>query len=449
MIDPSYHSAIECFDTFQKKVQDNEQKSHVILAIEHEKKIVVCKEYDVFSDEKHLSYNLFILERLIKSLLWVVGGHRIYFAGPHLLYESLKEIFSPTGKRAFDIAFMEKIFQTNFEFLECDSKQIPQEKSIDSHFDSIVYQKRIGLDLGGTHIKICALFDDQIVYSQVIPWSPKTYINPHAHEEKILHAIQDALPYLQNDVDALGISSAGIFMDNQVRVSALFMKVDEQKYASFLPNLFLTIQNKLEKIVNHPIHMKIANDGDVTALSGAKRLQKERLLGLSLGTSEAASFIHHKGQLMGWLHELSFVPINWHENAMIDPWSLDRGTGASYLCQEGVIYLAKLCHIDLDKDASPAQKVKTLQAMAEQQDEKALLIFQTMGLYLADALAYYRLFYPIEHVLVLGGITNGKGGDILLSSCQEQLRLRKIPIELHSTAKENRQMEQAITASYL
>lgn len=449
MIDPFYHSAIECFNTFQKKVHDDKQKSHVFLAIEQEKKIIVCKEYDIFSDEKHFSYNLFILERLIKSLLWVVGGHRIYFAGPHLLYASLNEIFSSTGKRAFDIAFMEKIFQKNFEFLACDSHQIPQEKSVDSHFDSLVHQKRIGLDLGGTHIKICALIDDQIVYNQVIPWSPKTYINPHEHEEKILHAIQDALPYLQNDVDALGISSAGIFIDNQVRVSALFRKVDESKYASFLSDFFLNIQSKLEKIVHHTIYMKIANDGDVTALSGTKRLQKERLLGISLGTSEAASYIHHKGQLTGWLHELAFVPINWHENAMMDPWSLDRGTGASYLCQEGLIYLAKLCHIDFDKDATPSQKVKTLQAMAEHQDEKAILIFQTMGLYLADALAYYRLFYPIEHVLILGGITNGKGGDMMLSSCQEQLRLRKIPIELHSTSKENRQMEQAITASYL
>ncbi len=449
MIDSYYRSAIECFDTFQKEVQKNEQKSHVILAIEQEEKIIVRKEYDAFFDKDHLTYNLFILERLIKSLLWVVGGHRIYYAGPHLLFLQLKEIFSLTGKRAFDVAFMEKIFQNNFEFIECNPCQIPQEKSIHPQFDSIHHQKRIGLDLGGTHIKICAFIKDEITYSQVIPWSPKTYIDPHEHEEKILHAIQESLPYLQNDVDTIGISSAGIFVDNQVRVSALFLKVDEQKYHSFLSNLFLSIQNKVEKIVNHPIHMQVANDGDVAALSGAKRLQKDHLLGISLGTSEAASYIHHKEQLTGWLHELAFVPINWHDKAMKDPWSLDTGTGASYLCQEGLIYLASQCHISFHKEATSVQKIKKLQELAEHQDENAILIFQTMGLYLADALAYYCLFYPIEHVLVLGGITNGKGGDILLSSCQEQLRLRKLHIEIHSTSKENRQMEQAITAAYL
>ena len=48
-------------------------------------------------------------------------------------------------------------------------------------------------------------------------------------------------------------------------------------------------------------------------------------------------------------------------------------------------------------------------------------IFETIGVYLAYALAFYAEFYEIKHVLILGRVTSGKGGDTILKVCQETL----------------------------
>lgn len=448
-LDENYLSAKECLDAFQSEVQKLAHKDHLILAIEQEKRIIVRKEFDIFPHDWNEEKNLWIIERVVKSLLWMVGGHRVYYAGPHSLFEKLQQVFSLTGKRAFDIAFMEKIYQKKWEWIECPASQIPEERSMQSVMNSAIHHKRIGLDLGGTHLKICALQDDAIVYSEIIPWSPKTNDDPHYHFQNIDHAIKEALFHLENDVDSLGISSAGIFVDNQVRVSALFLKVEKKQYASDVNHLFLQIQKSIESFVKHPIHLHVANDGDVTALSGAKQFHASCLLGLSLGTSEAAGYVNQNDQLTGWLNEFAFVPMNWHPKAAIDPWSLDSGTGASYLCQEGIVHLASRYHLSFDPTLTTSQKVQLIQQMAENDDEKAIGIFQTMGSYLADAIAYYGYFYDIKHVFIVGGITNGRGGDILLTACQKHIDAKKLDITIHSSSIENRQIGQAIMASYL
>jgi hypothetical protein len=55
------------------------------------------------------------------------------------------------------------------------------------------------------------------------------------------------------------------------------------------------------------VPLEVANDGDVTALAGAMSLKANALLGIAMGSSEAAGYPNPKGGMTGWLSELAFA----------------------------------------------------------------------------------------------------------------------------------------------
>ncbi len=67
-----------------------------------------------------------------------------------------------------------------------------------------------------------------------------------------------------------------------------------------------------------------------------------------------------------------------------------------------MIKLAPSAGIHFDEGQSPAEKLKAVQNLAENQHEGALEIFRTIGIYLGYGLGFYQKFYPMKHVLVLG-----------------------------------------------
>jgi predicted NBD/HSP70 family sugar kinase len=54
----------------------------------------------------------------------------------------------------------------------------------------------------------------------------------------------------------------------------------------------------------------------------------------------------------------------------------------------------------------------------EQDDPRAQAIFETIGIYLAYTIVLYSKFYDVEHIMVLGRVMSGKGGDTVLKNCQ-------------------------------
>ena len=156
-------------------------------------------------------------------------------------------------------------------------------------------------------------------------------------------------------------------------------------------------------------------------MAGALDLKDNCVLGIAMGTSEAVGYVDHNGNLTGWLSELAFVPTDFNKEAMVDEWSLDFGVGCKYFSQDAVIKLAPKAGIELDENLSLAEKLKFVQNLNAQGHEGANKIFETIGVYLAYALAFYAEFYEIKHVLILGRVTSGKGGDTILKVCQETL----------------------------
>ena len=232
-------------------------------------------------------------------------------------------------------------------------------------------------------------------------------------------------------------------------VASLFLKVSDEDFDKKVKNMYLDVA----KEIGADIPIEVANDGDVTALAGAMDLNDNSVLGVAMGTSEAGGYVDPQGNITGWLNELAFVPVDYSTDAMVDEWSGDYGCGVKYFSQDGVIKLAPFAGIELDESLSPAEKLKVVQGLMKDGDSRAADIYDTIGAYFGYAIAYYTEFYDIKHVLIMGRVTSGEGGSILLSRAQEVLD-KEFPelakkIQLHIPDESSRRVGQSVAAASL
>jgi predicted NBD/HSP70 family sugar kinase len=211
--------------------------------------------------------------------------------------------------------------------------------------------------------------------------------------------------------------------------------------------MFLRIREELG------VPLEVINDGDVTALAGSMSIEDNGILGIALGSSEAAGYVNIEGHITGWLNELAFVPIDYSPNAPDEEWSGDKGCGASYFSQQCVFRLAPKAGISIPVDVTDAEKLKIVQKKLEAGHEGALKIWQSMGIYLGYGIAHYADFYDIKHVLILGRCTSGRGGDLLLEGAKKVFEtefpelLKKV--ELHLPDEKIRRVGQSVAAASL
>ncbi len=396
----------------------------------------------------HDEENFRFIERIVKTLLWVAGGYKVIIAGSETVGNKIKEAYTYGGLRDFDVHFMERVYEEKFSVEVVSLENAPADKSaaapIGRHLDGC----RIGFDAGGSDRKVSAVIDGESVYSEEVVWFPKTNSDPEYHYEGILNAMKTAASHMPR-VDAIGVSSAGVYIDNRIMVASLFLKVSDEDFERRVKNMYIDVAREIGE--NIPI--EVANDGDVTALAGAMDLNDDSVLGVAMGTSEAGGYVDPHGNITGWLNELAFVPVDFCEDAMVDEWSGDYGCGVKYFSQDGVIKLAPFAGIELDESLSPAEKLKVVQGLMKEGDERAAAIYDTIGAYFGYAIAYYAEFYDMKHVLIMGRVTSGEGGTILLARAQEVLD-KEFPelakkIALHIPDEKSRRVGQSVAAASL
>lgn len=307
---------------------------------------------------------------------------------------------------------------------------------------------RIGFDAGGSDRKVSAVIDGESVYSEEVVWFPKINSDPQYQYDGILSAMKSAAEHLPH-VDAIGVSSAGVYVDNRIMVASLFLKVSKEDFEKRVKNMYIDIAKEF----GENVPLEVANDGDVTALAGAMDLEDDSVLGIAMGTSEAGGYVDPSGNITGWLNELAFAPVDYSKDAMVDEWSGDIGCGVKYFSQDGVIKLAPAAGIELDESLSPAEKLKVVQGLMEQNDPRAAAIYDTIGVYFGYAIAYYSLFYDIKHVLIMGRVTSGEGGVIILDRANEVLT-KEFPelaekCKLHIPDEKSRRVGQSVAAASL
>ena len=338
-----------------------------------------------------------------------------FISGTSYLGEYIKAQYSGTGKRSFDEKFMSRVYEQPFEVIVTDAAGVPEQKedskSIGRHLDGC----RIGFDAGGSDRKVSAVIDGEVVYSEEVVWFPKLHKVRITIYNEILKAFRSAASRMPR-VDAIGVSAAGVYVNNRTMIASLFIKVPEPLFNSRIKDIFI---NTAKEMGSLPI--TVANDGDVAALGGSIALNKNRVLGVAMGTSQAAGYVNGSGSITGWLSELAFVPVDINPNAISDEWSGDIGCGVKYFSQDSVIKLAPAAGIELDGSLSPAEKLKTVQEMHKQGHEGARQIFETIGTYFGYAIAHYADFYDTEYLQLLGRVASGEGGDVILQNAKAVL----------------------------
>ena len=416
-IDKNFQPLILKIREFNEKVKKSENKTKLTICLERNQGYNYFYNIDIFTDGSgHDEENYEIVERIVKSLLWVVGGYKIYVCGSNYIYKNLKEAYSLKGARSFDYDFMSGVYESTFEVVNVKEKDLPKEKVEVVELKPNLNGCRIGFDAGGSDRKVSAVVDGEVLYSEETVWYPKTNSDPSYQYQGILDSMKKAASYMPR-VDAIGVSSAGIYVDNRIMVASLFLKVSKEDFDKHVKNMYIDIAKN--EFNNVPL--VVANDGDVTALAGAMDLNEGEVLGIAMGTSEAVGYVDKDSKLKGWLNELAFVPVDFSKDAMVDEWSGDYGCGVKYFSQDGVIKLAEMAGFKFEEGLAPAQKLKVIQKLNDEGDKLANEIFENIGVYLGYTLAYYCHFYDIKHVLLLGRVVSGKGGDTILEVSKKVL----------------------------
>ena len=449
-LDPGFMPMAVVYRDFEAKVKA-EGGQPLTIGLERNDGLTSVYTLEVFKDGTgHDEENHEFVERIVKTLLWTRGGYKIIIAGSKVIADKIKADYSVGGYRDFDRDFMSGVYEAPFEVINVPFEEAPVNREsaapVGRHLDGC----RIGFDAGGSDRKVSSVVEGEATYSEEVVWFPKLQNDPQYHYEGIMDAMKTAASKMPR-VDGIGVSTAGVVIGNRIMTSSLFLKVKNENPEAFekvVKNIYTDIAKELGNV---PI--EVANDGDVTALAGAMDLGDNNVLGVAMGTSEAGGYVDGNGNITGWLNELAFVPADYNKNAMVDEWSGDYGCGVKYFSQDSVIKLAPAAGIELDENASPAEKLKVVQGLMAKGDERAVKIYETIGVYFGYAVAYYALFYDIKHVLLMGRVSSGEGGSILHKNAEKVLA-EEFPelakkITIHLPDESSRRVGQSIAAASL
>ena len=390
-------------------------KQPISIAVERDRGRVSVHHTFIHGTPEMAETDYRYVERYVKFLLWSIGGFKVSVCGCPELAKKLQEAYTPAGERQFDYTFVQQMYEKDLQILDLPLDDCPaaneQAEPMGGNMDGC----RIGFDAGGSDRQVSAVIDGECVYSEEVIWFPKLNEDPDYHYEHILEAFKTAASKMPR-VDAIGVSSAGDFIGNEPRVASLFIKVPREKW-----DKVKTIYDRAAAEIDPKVPILVANDGDVSALAGAMGLGKGNLMGIAMGTSEAVGYVDEDQNVLGWINELAFAPVDLQAGAMQDEWSTDYGVGCKYFSQDAVIKLAPAAGIDIPAELSLAEKLKFVQKLMEADDPRAIAIFETIGAYFAYATVQYSQFYNIDYMMLMGRVMSGKGGDTILKVCNEIL----------------------------
>lgn len=365
--------------------------------------------------------NIRYVERRVKYMLWMYGGQTVTIAGNADIAAAIKQIYSQNGERAFDYKFFTEVYGKPLTVVGCSYEQAPKSAEITVKLGGNKNGVRVGFDLGGSDRKYCLMIDGEVIDSGETKWDPYFNTDWHYHVDGLRDTIKQACTKIPvgRKLEAVGGSSAGVIVDNLIPMASLFRGVRKAN-GDKLPEEALNIFENLRKELGIPLIT--INDGEVTALLGAQEQKSNSVLGISMGTSVAGGYVNSNGNITDWLNELAFVPCDYRENGPVDEWSLDAGCGVQYFCQQGVARLARQAGISFADGMKDPEKLEIVQEMMTKGDEKAIGIYQSIGVMFGYSIAHFAEFYDIKKLLILGRVTSGKGGNMILDVAEEVLK---------------------------
>jgi predicted NBD/HSP70 family sugar kinase len=416
ILDAAFRPAILANRAFRELVRASGNPVAMRLALEQSEGSVSHFTTQVLPENHpHAAGNFIYLERIARLLLWSRGGFRFHFDGPPVLAARLADYYrdTPTGKFDSNIV-AERMFDHPIEVVH--TKELPPEQRPTTSLGRHLEGCRIGFDLGGSDRKVAAVIDGNVVFSDETVWDPYFQPDPQYHFDGIMDSLKKAAAHLPQ-VDAIGGSAAGIYVGNRVKVASLFRGVPPDVFDRRVKTMFLEVRKAW-----NDVPFEVVNDGEVTALAGSMSLGLNRILGISLGTSTAGGYVNAEGNITSWINEMAFVPADYNPEAAIDEWSGDYGCNVQYFSQQCVGRLLAPAGIEMDPKLPLPEKLKHVQKLMDQGDLRARKIYETIGVYLGYSVAHLADFYDLENILILGRVTSGPGGDVIIAGAKGVLK---------------------------
>ena len=180
----------------------------------------------------------FYVRRILKFLLWQFGGWKITIHGPLELVRYLESCYSVTGQRAFDAEFWgDQTYEREMRIIHAPT---PADMPIaaDGAGSAVALDWkgwRIGFDLGASDRKVAVVKDGKLalrpdgepVLSEEYVWDPRPQTDIQWHFDHIMEILKEAEKAIKAidpnaRVEAIGGSSAGVYVNGRVRVASLF-----------------------------------------------------------------------------------------------------------------------------------------------------------------------------------------------------------------------------------
>ena len=446
-LDPGFVPAVLWNKGYRAKVDADPGSRPLAIALERgDGTVSVFRTKALPHTAENRAANIRYAERLLKFLLWQRGGYRVLVAGSPEIASELAQIYSPAGARAFDHEFMgRKVYGRDMQIEACAWDALPEPKELSVPLGRNLDGCRIGFDLGGSDRKCAAVQDGKVVFSEEVRWDPYFQSDPQYHYDGIMETLRHAAEKLPR-VDAIGGSAAGVDVHNEVRGASLFRGGSPDDFEKRVRRIFFDLQKAWGGVP-----FEVVNDGEVTALAGSMSMNDNAVLGVSLGTSQAVGYVDPDGHIRPWLNELAFAPVDYRENGPVDEWSGDAGCGVQYFSQQGVARLVPLAGIALPAGMPFAEQLVEVQKLMAAGDPRARAIYETIGVCFGYAIAHYADFYEIRNLLILGRVTSGEGGEIIIAKASDVLRdeFPEIAINLRTPDEKDKRHGQAVAAASL
>ena len=415
--DPGFKPAFLKLRKIREAAKADPEAGTVVIAIERDNGAI--NRYDLPYPKKAIECPGFasFVERIVKFMLWSAGGYKVMIDAPAAIVEKIKADYTETGARAFDYGFFKTVYARPIEVVPMPAAEIPQGHDLSISLGGNMNGNRIGFDLGGSDFKLTAMVNGESVWQEEVPWDPYNATDAAYHYDHIKAGFEETIAHLPGGkVDAIGGSSAGVIVDNELRHAGLIKGIKD-------PDQYRQAQLLFKRLkADYGVPMEVANDGDVSALVGRLALGKKGIIGLAMGTSEAVGYIDNseKGVLTGRISELAFAPVDLNKDAAVDPWSGDAGVGALYFSQQAVNKLGLAAGFPFKETTLPL-RLKEVQKAMEADDPTAVKIYEAIGIYLGYTLPWYAEFYDYTSLMLLGRVSSGKGGDLILATAKKVL----------------------------
>ena len=355
-----------------------------------------------------------LCERAVKFGLWSAGGWRLYLAGPAHICDFVEKTYAPGGKHQFDRDMMRIDFDNELEFVRCKREEVPAFRDAQNRTRISFEGCRIGFDLGASDYKIAAVKDGEVLFNDEFPWDPVPQTDPNYHFNHLNDGLKKAAATLPR-VDAIGGSSAGSVIDNRLRIASLTRSVAGAENIKVAQDIFQRVEREWK------VPVEVVNDGDATALAAHITNDYVAVLGIAMGSSQASGYLDRSASLTGRLTELAFCPVDLSPDALADEWSGDKGVGALYFSQQAVNRLANFYDLGLDQSVGLPARLVEVQERMKAGDKSVEIIYELIGEYLGHSAVWYREFYDFDNMLILGRVTTGRGGDIILEKARATL----------------------------